>query len=652
VEAVDLYERARTSTPQDPLVHFRLGQTLAQSGRLDEAAARFVEALRLRSDFAEAHAELGFVLRALRHPDALQALHAAAQLNPVLPGVQLALGDLLFDQGRIAEAIEHYELAIARQPNSAAAHTSFGNALRVAGRHDEAIRHYDYASRLRPDLPEPHVNLGMLYQQLKNHDEAIASFRRALEAQPDFAPAHNGLGVALESQGKSAEAIASFREAIRLQPDYVEAHSNLGASLGELGKATAGVTAVSEGRAELERAVALDPDFAQAHGNLGKLLMGLNTEPLAADELTRTARKALERALELKPDFVEARANLAKLLGEQGDLAAALAHYDEALRQDPSSAATHNNRALTLLLSGDFARGWPEYEWRWRLPDAPQRPWPIPEWDGSPQPGTIMLHCEQGLGDTLQFVRYAPRVQQRCGRLIIVAPKGWLPILRTCIGLDPERVEFRDDQTPLPQIDARASVMSLPRIFNTELSTIPAEVPYLSADESLVARWRRSLGDDAAFKVGVVWQGNPKYGGDRARSFPLAVLAPLAKVPGVKIFSLQKGLGSEQLADADFDVVDLGSRFSDEAMVDAAAVIRSLDLVVTCDTAMLHLAGALAAPVWGAIPFAPDWRWMLDRQDSPWYPTLRLFRQTRQCDWHEVIERMSIELASLAARNQ
>jgi tetratricopeptide (TPR) repeat protein len=646
------YERVLTAEPHDPVVHFLIGQSLAQSGRLDEAAARFVDALRLQSDFAEAHAELGFVLRTQGRPEALQALQAAVRLNPVLPGVQLALGDLLFDQGQVVAAIEHYHLAIARQPNSAAAHTSLGNALRVVGRQAEATRHYEFAARLRPDLPEPQVNLGMLHQDLKKYDDASACFRRAIEIRPDFAPAHNGLGVALESQGKSAEAVACFREAIRLRPDYVEAHSNLGASLGELGKTSAGSDAIAEGRAELEHAVALEPSFAQAHGNLGKLLMGLNADPLVADELTQAAKKSLERALELKPDFVEARANLAKLLGEQGELAAALAHYDEALRQDPSSAATHNNRAMTLLLSGDFARGWPEYEWRWRLPDAPQPAWPIPAWDGSPQAGTIMLHSEQGLGDTLQFLRYAPRVQERCGRLIIVAPKEWLPILRTCRGLDPERVEFSDDQAALPPVDARASFMSLPGIFKTELTTIPAAVPYLSADESLVARWRSSLGDDDGFKVGLVWQGNPKYGGDRARSIPLAVFAPLARVPGVRIFSLQKGFGTEQLADADFDLVDLGSRFSDEAMIDAAAVIRSLDLVIGCDTAILHLAGALSAPVWGAIPFAPDWRWMLDRQDSPWYPTLRLYRQARPRAWPEVIERMAAELAILAAKSE
>jgi tetratricopeptide (TPR) repeat protein len=648
-EAVEYYERALAGIPQDALIYFRLGQSLTQSGKLDQAAARFVQALRLRGDFAEAHAELGFVLRALARPEALQALQAAAQLNPILPGVQLALGDLLFDRGNVTAAIEHYRLAIARQPNSVAAHTSLGNALRAAGSLEESLRHYEYVARLRPDLPEAHVNLGLLHQQQKNSDAAIDCFRRALEIRPELAPAHNGLGVALESQGKSAEAVGCFREAIRLQPDYVEAHSNLGASLGELGKTSAGIAAISEGRAELERAVALDPDFAQAHGNLGKLLMGQNADPHTAPEAIQTARQALERALQLNPELIEARGNLAKLLGEQGDLTGALFQYDEALRRDPSSAAVHNNRAMTLLLAGDFTRGWPEYEWRWRLPDAPQIPWQQPEWDGSPLPdGTIMLHCEQGLGDTLQFLRYAPQVQERCARLVIAAPSHLLPILRTCVGLDPARVEFHDDHAKLPPIDARASFMSLPRILRTELSTIPATVPYLAVDELLIARWRKSLGDDDVFRVGVVWQGNPKFGGDRARSFPLAILEPLAKVPGARVFSLQKGFGAEQLAGVDFPIVDLGSQFSEEAMIDAAAVIRSLDLVIACDTAMLHLAGALAAPVWGAIPFAPDWRWMLDRDDSPWYPTLRLFRQARMGDWPEVIARMAAELTRLA----
>ncbi len=588
-------------------------------------------------------------------------------LQADLPAAHLALGDLKHARGDLASAIDSYEQAARYQPESVVAFTNLGNTFRALGQNAKALAAYEHAAQLRPDRPETQLNLGLIKQLLKRHDEAAVHFRKALELQPDFVEAHIGLGTALEKQGDSEAAVACFREAIRLAPDNVEAHNNMGASLcslGELGKAMdsydeglrlnddpgALPPAIAEGRALLERAMALDPDFAEAHGNLGKLLLGFG-EKQHAGAIIEEARAFLERAVALKPDFSEAQGNLAKLLADQGDLAGSLARYDEALRRDPSLASLHKNRAMTLLLSGDFEHGWPEYEWRWREKDALERPWPQPEWDGSPLEGrTIMLHREQGLGDTLQFIRYAPLVQELGGQLRIVAPGNWLPILSTCAGLDPARVEFCDRDQPIPPFDVFAALMSLPRLFKTDLASIPADVPYLSADESLVARWRSALGEEEGLRVGIVWQGNPDFGNDRVRSMPLASFAPLAAVEGVRLISLQKGFGSEQLGQVDFPILDLGSKFSDVAMVDAAALIRSLDLVISCDTAMLHLAGALAAPVWGAIPFAPDWRWLLERTDSPWYPTLRLFRQSQAGDWTGVFRRMAEALATQVAQ--
>jgi hypothetical protein len=224
-----------------------------------------------------------------------------------------------------------------------------------------------------------------------------------------------------------------------------------------------------------------------------------------------------------------------------------------------------------------------------------------------------------------------------------------MPLLRSCAGLDPSHVEFCDESGQLPAFDVFASLMSLPRLFQTDLATIPADVPYLSVSAELVARWRSEMGDGGTLKVGIAWQGNPNFVGDRTRSFPLSTFAPLAAIPGVQLFSLQKGFGCEQIAGVDFPVVDLGSKFGDELMLDAAAVIQSLDLVISCDSAIGHLAGALAAEAWIALPFAPDWRWLLDREDSPWYPTLRLFRQSRPGDWAGVFQLMAGALAPLTS---
>ncbi len=315
----------------------------------------------------------------------------------------------------------------------------------------------------------------------------------------------------------------------------------------------------------------------------------------------------------------------------------------------PSLVSVRNNRALTLLLLGDFAAGWPEYEWRFRADGIPKWPWLQPMWDGSPLEGrTILLQREQGLGDILQAIRYAPLVKQRGGRVLVVSPRKMIPILSTCAGID----QLLPDDERLPKFDVFAPLLSLPGIFKTDLATIPADVPYLSAPAESVEHWRGVFAKDRRLRVGIGWQGSTTFKGDRARSFPLALFEPLAAIPGVRLLSLQKGAGSEQLADAKFKVEDLGSTLDEgaAAFCDTAAVIENLDLVISSDTALAHLAGALAARVWVALPLSPDWRWLLDRDDSPWYPTMRLFRQTRAGDWPAVFERIAAELTLLASR--
>ena len=334
----------------------------------------------------------------------------------------------------------------------------------------------------------------------------------------------------------------------------------------------------------------------------------------------------------------------------EGRFDSALAHYEAGLRAQPQRASAHHNRALTLLSLGDFAAGWPEFEWRWQLGNAMSRP-PLPEWDGSPLEGrAILLYFEQGAGDTLQFVRDAPLVKARGGTVVLAVPDKLRPLLSRCAGVD----RFLEPNGSLAGCDVQAALMSLPRIFKTELDTIPNDVPYLSAEPELVERWRAELAAGepspvAPFRVGIGWQGSPVYTGDRFRSIPLAEFAPLADVAGIRLVSLQKGLGSEQIAGVDFPVEDFSGRLDETggAFCDTAAVIKNLDLVVSCDTSVGHLAGALAAPTWLALPFSPDWRWLLDREDSPWYPTVRLFRQSKLGQWSDVFQRIAAELALL-----
>jgi hypothetical protein len=329
----------------------------------------------------------------------------------------------------------------------------------------------------------------------------------------------------------------------------------------------------------------------------------------------------------------------------------ALGALDAALQLQPDFAAAHASRGLALLLTGDFARGWPEYEWRLRCPElAPKLlRCPQPAWDGGPLEGrTILLRAEQGLGDTIQFFRCLPLVRQRGGKIVLQAQAALLSLLRP--GMEPDERLIGMEETPQP-FDVHASLLSLPGLLGMTLANVPADIPYLFADPALVDRWRSKLHAHPGFKVGIVWQGSPKHTRDRARSVPLEAFGPLAAIEGVQLLSLQVGPGREQLAalDGHFAVADVAGDFDESSFADPAAVAMGLDLVITVDTAMAHLAGALGVPVWVVLPYAPDWRWLLDRGDSPWYPTMRLFRQSEPGDYSSVFTKLVTELAGLAA---
>ena len=464
------------------------------------------------------------------------------------------------------------------------------------------------------------------FRQQGKLTEAVASYQQALRLKPDTAETHSNLGVALVEQGKLTEAVASYQQALRLKPDYAEAHCNLGMALAEQGKLTEAV-------ASYQQALRLKPHIAEAHNNLGMALVeeGKLTEAVAS----------YQQALRLKPDYAEAHNNLGVALADQGRLTEAVASYQQALRLKVDYADAHVNLAYVWFLGGDFEGGWPEYEWRWKRRDFSPPSCRQPLWDGSSlQDQTILLFAEQGLGDTLHFIRYAPLVQQHGATVIVQCQGPLLRLLATCAGID--RLVLAG--TALPRFAVQAPLLSLPRIFRSTLATLPANIPYLCADPDLRAHWQQQLSGVRGFKVGIAWQGNPEHKRDRRRSVPLRAFAPLAGVPGVRLVSLQKGPGREQLPDlADrLDVLDLADRWKDFA--DTAALMTNLDLVITVDTAVAHLAGALGIPVWVALPLVPDWRWLLEREDSPWYPSMRLFRQRAWGDWEGVFERLTATL--------
>ncbi|HTU24522.1 MAG TPA: tetratricopeptide repeat-containing glycosyltransferase family protein, partial [Pirellulales bacterium] len=477
-----------------------------------------------------------------------------------------------------------------------------------------------------PDYAEVLVNLGVVLRQQGRPDEAASHFERALTLRPDLVQVHKHLGNALSSQGKFAEAAARFRQAIAMQPGYATAHNNLGDVLRKLGE-------TEEAIACFERALTLEPNFAEAHNNLGGMLdhLGRLEEALAS----------YARALALRPNYPEVLQNLATARLKQGLLESAAEDYRRALALRPDFPEAELGVAVCALLKGDYERGWHAYEARLRIGQVVPKT-SVPRWRGEPLAGrTLLLVAEQGLGDTIQGIRYAGEFQAQGVRVALAIPDSLRPLLSSYRDFD----EFflpAQSKTAIAA-DYSLPLLSAPGALGSNDATIPSKVPYLFANADLTAHWRRELARIEGFRIGIAWQGSRDFFADVWRSIPLAQFAPLAALEDVRLVSLQIGFGTEQIRAVDFPLVDLADRLDETAgtFMDTAAVMQNLDLVVTSDTAIAHLAGALGVPVFVALQLVPDWRWQLEREDSPWYPTMRLFRQTTLGDWPEVFRRMA-----------
>jgi tetratricopeptide (TPR) repeat protein len=604
------------------------GLALARQGRQAEAIAVFRRVLQEQPESAEAASNLGAILAQRGQLDeAIDLFRQAARLRPDLLDAHTNLGQALASRGQLDEAEACYRRALELAPRSAEVMRKLAGVLSKRDNTDEAVELLRRAVCLRPDSVELFLQLADVHVQRGEHDLAETNSRVALALQPDHADAHNNLGVAQAKQGKHADAIDSFRRALRLRPDFPETLNNLGLVLADSGRHAEA--------ADCYRQILRNKPNATACNNLGNALRN--------DGKAQESLPFYHQALALDPKCDDAHNNLGIALDQLGDLQAAADAFQQAIRLRPEFVEAHFNLALTWLRGGDYARGWPEYEWRWRLKGVTQKDFPKPLWDGAPLAGTLLLYTEQGLGDTLQFVRFAALARQRVGRVVLQCPGSLLRLLRSVPGVD----HLVPQNGPLPAFDAHAPLMSLPRILGTTLETVPAKVPYLSPDPELERRWAAELGAAPGFKIGIVWQGSRQYRGDRFRSLPLACFAPLASVPGVRLYALQKGFGREQLGqEGTPPVEDLGPRLDETsgAFMDTAAVLRCLDLVISIDSALAHLAGALGVPVWLVQPSAADWRWPAGRDDSPWYPTLRLFRQRHAGDWAEVFTRVKAAL--------
>ena len=558
----------------------------------------------------------------------------ALTFDPLNLALWRQLADLCRDSGDATGAISAFAACLKIEPDNAETLNQLGISLANAGRTTQAIDVFHSAIKCSPSFAQVHYNLGVALVQSDRLDDAESSFRIAVELRPEYSEGFLGLGNVQYTLGKNQEAIASFREAIRLCPIAPDPLNSLGLALIKDKRA-------SEATVFLRQAIRLKQDFEGAYNNLGLAL---------SDEgRYREAEQAFESALQLNPKSAEAFANLGNLFKEEGRLNASLICYDMAIAYSPSCVSARWNRSLALLQNGEFEAGWREYEWRWaRTALSHRRPFFQPEWDGKALQGrTCLVYCEQGLGDVLQFIRYTEELKKIGAIVVLETPSPLVGIAATCRWVDQVVCEGEK----LPSFDVHLPIMSLPRLLGTRQETIPATIPYLFPHPDRVGYWKTLLAKIPGLKVGIAWQGNPHHQWDRHRSVQLSRFAALAEIQGVSLISLQRGPGTEQLGDVAFPIHSiLDSNILDsECLLDTAAIMKSIDLVITVDTATAHLAGAVGASTWLLLSTLVDWRWLLAVDTSPWYPTMRLFRQELRGEWSGPFNRISKELLDLIA---
>ena len=702
-EAVAIYETLLRDAPHDADLMQLLGTALAQLGRYEDAVLLLAGSLEVQPDRPTVHVNLAQALRAVgREQEALECCDRAIALDGTLAGAYRMRAAALTALGRREEALASYGEAVRRAPADAAAHADLGVALEASGRSRDALQCFARAVALDPNLVAAHHNLGILAARLGDHARALQSFDRTLALQPQDAALHNNRGNALKELGRLAEALQSYTVALGIEPGHRDTLHNRAVVhllLGQHAEALRdydallvrgdhapdligrGIALIGLGRCEealvpLERAIALAPGDCMAHAQRGVTLqrLGRLAEALASFDIALAIEPALpevlnnrgvalfdldrpeeavtsfERALALRGAPADTYTNMGMALRALGRYREALESFARTLARKPDDSKATFASAFVRLALGDFKQGWPLYEVRLRDPELGTAPrtFVAPRWERPEELAgkRLLVYADQGLGDVIQFCRYLPSLAERGARVIFEVMPSLKALLRSLDG-----VQLMSRGEPVPPVDYYCPLLSLPLALDTDEGTIPHAVPYLAAEPARVAKWKARLAELPGLRVGMAWQGNPTVERlvlARGRSMPLEALAALAGVPGVSLVSLQKGPGADQLAGCAFGdrVIDLGPDFDrgPDAFLDTAAVMASLDLVISTDTAIAHLAGALARPTWVALSAVPEWRWLLAREDSPWYPTMRLFRQPARGDWRTVASALAAAL--------
>lgn len=643
-----------------------------QAGRLDEA----IEVLQSGGGLALKNPVGRNILGDIRlkqgNPrDALKAFDAAVKMAPAFPEAHCNRGVALQEMGRLQEALAAEERALRHRPGYAMAHYNRGNILKELGRLDEAVAAYDRALKEKRALAEAHLNRGLVLAEKNRLVEALADFRQAQALKPDLIGAYLGQSGTHRRLGQKREALAAVDVALAVAPDNADA-------LIFKTRLLVAAERFDEALAVVDRLLANEPANAVAHSERSTVVRKLKRfdEALAeADEAIRLAPKDAEvyaaRAMVLgELARVEEQLETLKIakrlgasgadfhhaqgiaLGELGDLSEAVASFERAITLDPEAAALRHNFGMLLLSLGDFERGWAEHEWRLKDRDYKNiNPLAVaPDWHGENLDGKkILVKREQGHGDTIQFARFLPLVAALNARVTLTVPSSLKALFQRAF----PAIDVTDVLGLRSGFDYQVGEMSLPHVLQARPETLPRAVPYLFADDAFVAKWRDRLGSEG-FKVGIAWQGSPEYARDRYRSIPLRRFQPLAAIPGVRLISIQAINGLDQLDNlpAGMNVESFGAEVGNnpDGFNEVAGLMANLDLVISSDTVSVHLAGALGRPVWVALRYRPDWRWRHEGTDTVWYPTMRLFRQTRHEDWEGVFAEIAKALGDKVGR--
>ena len=613
---------------------FQRGLSALQAGKLKEAEHLLQSVIRADPKHVAALNLLGVVFGRLgRNAEAVASYDRALALAPQSIESWYGRGMTLLAIGRLQEAIANFDRVIAAKPDFTQVHLLRAKLLSDIGRREAALEAIEKLLAIAPGLAEAWLGRGNILFEAGRYEEALSAAEKAVASKPNLAEAWHGLGNALNVLKRHDEALSAYEKALAVNPDFAGAWYGRGNVFNELKR-------YQDALIGYEKALALDPNFAEGWIGRGNVLNILKRFDAAL--------AAFARALALQANLAEAWLGRGNVFLELKRLDEALASYDQAIALKPNFATAYFNRGRGRLLLGCYKEGWQDYEWRWEARDFPsKRPdLNVPNWQGDNLIGRhLLIYSEQGLGDIIQFVRYLPLLLQRGCKITLLTPEKLARLFRHAI----PGVNISGTLHGLDGIDAQAALISLPYLLDTDLSSVPNNVPYLKAETELEAHWRARIGVHG-FRIGISWQGNPRGEIDLGRSVPLREFVRLSHIPGVRLISLQKDVGLDQLSDPpnDTKVESLdGLDNGVDAFVDTAAVMTNLDLIITCDTSIAHLAGALGRPTWVALKHVPDWRWMLDREDSPWYPTMRLFRQAQRDDWASVCSKMDEALRAL-----